>query len=303
MVTGFLGGGKTTLIAQLLTRPNLADTAVIVNEFGEVSIDHHLLRRVDERTVVLPSGCVCCTLRGDLVDELRLLFTRRQRRQIPAFRRVLVETTGVADPTPVAYTLLSDPVVQHRFVLDSIVTTVDAVGGLRAPESVKQAAVADVLVVTTADLADPTPVEQLLRRLNPVAEVVHAANGHVDPELLFSRSPRDPRDLAIEESEHDHDVRAVALWLTMLLEAHGESLLRIKGVLDVGERGPLLLNAVQHVVYPPVHLDSWADDDHRSRIVVIGRNLDGSQLARSLRAFNALGRNAAADPSAETRTP
>src|SRR5918911_5716833 len=138
VVTGFLGSGKTTLISALLAHPAMGETAVLVNELGEVAIDHHLLRRVDERTVVLGSGCVCCTLRGDLADELRDLLGRRDRGEVPPFRRVLVETTGVADPAPIVYTLLSEPVVKSHFELERVITTVDAVHGLRAPESVAQ---------------------------------------------------------------------------------------------------------------------------------------------------------------------
>ena len=167
LVTGFLGSGKTTLISRLLAHPDLGETAVIVNELGEVGIDHHLLRRVDERTVLLDSGCVCCTLRGDLADELRDLDSRRARGEIPAFRRVVVETTGLADPAPIAYTLAAEPVVRHHFELDGIVATVDAVNGLVEPESVKQAAVADVLVVTKTDMADPAGVEAELRAAEP----------------------------------------------------------------------------------------------------------------------------------------
>ena len=148
LVTGFLGSGKTTLISELLARPELGETAVIVNELGEVGIDHHLLRRVDERTVLLASGCVCCALRGDLADELRDLLDRRDAGEIPRFRRVVVETTGVADPTPIVNTLLSDPLVPHHYTLDAVVATVDGMHGLRGPESVKQAAAADVLVLT-----------------------------------------------------------------------------------------------------------------------------------------------------------
>src|SRR5262245_14547447 len=155
LLTGFLGSGKTTLLGRLLAHPAMGETAVIVNELGEVAIDHHLLRRVDERTVVLGNGCVCCSLRGDLADELRDLLGRRDRREIPAFRRVVVETTGVADPAPIVYTLLSEPVVRHHFELECVIATVDAVNGLRVPESVAQAAAADRLVVTKTDLASP----------------------------------------------------------------------------------------------------------------------------------------------------
>jgi G3E family GTPase len=306
LVTGFLGSGKTTLISRLLGHPAMGETAVIVNELGEVAIDHHLLRRVDERTVVMQNGCLCCTLRGDLADELRDLLSRRERGEIPEFKRVVVETTGLADPTPIVYTLLSEPVVRHHYELEAIVATVDAVNGLRLPESVKQAVVADTLVVTKTDLARARLLEERLARLNPAAEIIEAQHGNVEPGRLFGRMQRDPRDLDFAEGPHEHDhgdVRAFSLfldeeldwtafgiWLTMLLQSRGEDVLRVKGLLNVGGRGPLVLNGVQHVIHPPVHLDEWPDDDHRSRIVFIGRGVTGEELAASLAAFNAAAR-------------
>jgi G3E family GTPase len=300
LVTGFLGSGKTTLISRLLARPELGDTAVIVNELGEVGIDHHLLRRVDERTVLLDSGCVCCTLRGDLADELRDLDSRRARGEIPAFRRVVVETTGLADPAPIVYTLAAEPVVRHHFELDAIVATVDALNGLVEPESVKQAAVADVIVVTKSDVADPAAVEERVRALNPAAEVVEASFGEVDPAWLLDRPARDPRELEVAAHAHEGDIRpfclfvdepldwtAFGIWLTMLLQARGSDLLRVKGLVDTGGPGPVLLNGVQHVVHPPEHLEAWPDADCRSRLVFIGRGLDRDEVERSLLAFNA----------------
>jgi G3E family GTPase len=306
LVTGFLGSGKTTLISQLLGHPAMGETAVIVNELGEVAIDHHLLRRVDERTVLMKSGCLCCTLRGDLADELRDLLSRRERGEIPEFKRVVVETTGLADPTPIVYTLLSEPVLRHHYELEAIVATVDAVNGLRFPESVKQAVVADTLVVTKTDLAGARPLEERLARLNPTAEILDARSGDVEPGRLFGHMQRDPRDLDFAEGPHEHDhggVRAFSLfldeeldwtafgiWLTMLLQSRGEDVLRVKGLLNVGGPGPLVLNGVQHVIHPPVHLDEWPDDDHRSRIVFIGRGVTGEELAASLATFNAAAR-------------
>ena len=299
LVTGFLGSGKTTLISRLLAHPEMGETAVIVNELGEVGIDHHLLRQVDERTVLLNSGCVCCTLRGDLADELRDLDSRRTRGEIPDFRRVVVETTGLADPAPIVYTLAAEPVVRHHFELDGIVTTVDARNGLVEPESVKQAAVADVVVVTKTDVADPDEVEARVRSLNPGAEVVEASFGEIEPARLFDRSPRDPRELVVEEHFHHDGIRpfclfldeqldwtAFGIWLTMLLQARGSDLLRVKGLLDVGGDGPLLLNGVQHVVHPPEHLPAWPDADRRSRLVFIGRGFEREDVERSLLAFN-----------------
>jgi G3E family GTPase len=300
LVTGFLGSGKTTLLSRLLAHPEMGETAVIVNELGEVGIDHHLLRRVDERTVLLQSGCVCCALRGDLADELRDLVARRERGEIPAFRRVVVETTGLADPAPIVYTLLSEPLVKHQFELESVVTTVDAQHGLRHEESVKQAAIADRLVVTKIDAADPEPVKAQLRRLNPGARLFEAAFGDISPSDLFDGEERDARDLVFDESPaHSHDMRALCLtldepvdwtafgiWLTMLLQARGQDVLRVKGLLNVGADGPLVLNGVQHVVHPPEHLPSWPDDDRRSRLVFIGRGFERDELERSLMAFD-----------------
>jgi G3E family GTPase len=305
LVTGFLGSGKTTLLAELLRRPELSQTAVIVNELGEVGLDHHLLRRVDERTVLLASGCVCCTLRGDLAEELRDLLDRSGTGEIPVFRRVVVETTGVADPTPIVNTLLADPFVPHHYALDGVVTTVDGQHGLRGPESVKQVAAADVLVVTKADVADEASLDALegeLAALNPTARVHRAVRGDVATELLLGIGPTPLRVTgAAGDTHHRHedeihavvlelgealDWTAFGIWLTMLLHARGNDLYRVKGLLDVGGDGPLLVNGVQHAVHPPVHLDSWPDGERRSRLVVIGRGVDADALAGSLRVFD-----------------
>ena len=299
LVTGFLGSGKTTLITGLLRHPDMGETAVIVNELGEVGIDHHLLRRVDERTVLLKSGCLCCTLRGDLADELRDLLGRRERGEIPAFRRVIVETTGLADPAPVVYTLLSEPVVKHHYALESVVSTVDAQHGLTRDESVRQVAAADTLVVTKTDLAPADELVRRLVRLNPSARVLEASFGEVEPGLVLAPAehPRvEPeggrRNVHAEVGavtvvlEQAVDWTAFGIWLTMLLQARGSEIYRVKGLLDVGGEGPVLVNGVQHVVHPPVHLDAWPDGDRRSRLVFIGSRLDRDELIRSLAAFD-----------------
>jgi G3E family GTPase len=300
LVTGFLGSGKTTLLSRLLAHPETGETAVIVNELGEVAIDHHLLRRVDERTVLLKSGCICCSLRGDLADELRDLLGRRDRGEIPAFRRVVVETTGLADPAPILYTLVSEPVVKHHFRLERVIATVDAVHGLRGPESIKQAVAADRLVVTKTDLAGCRGLVRRLGRINPTAEILEASFGEVEPDVLLGGRERDPRDLSFAD-DHSHldevhacclvfeeelDWTAFGIWLTMLLQSRGEDVLRVKGLLNVGDPGPLVLNGVQHVIHPPAHLEEWPDDDRRSRIVFIGRGIEQRALERSLAAFN-----------------
>ncbi len=305
LVTGYLGSGKTTLIRQLLESPGMGETAVIVNELGEIGIDHAILRRVDERTVLLASGCLCCTLRGDLADELRDLVDRRDAGEIPEFRRVVVETSGLADPAPIVNTLLSEPLVRHQYGLEAIVATVDAQHGLRGPESVRQVAAADVLVVTKGDLSDPGPAQRELAELNPLADILPVVAGQVEPAALFagggSASARRLRPLPVPEHVHDDGVQSVSVvlegpvdwlgfgvWLTMLLHARGGDILRVKGLLDVGGPGPLLVNAVQHVVHPPEHLDAWPDDDRRSRLVFIGRGFTAAALEGSLRRFSRL---------------
>ncbi len=301
LLTGFLGSGKTTLLSRLLGHRDMGETAVIVNELGEVAIDHHLLRRVDERTVLLKSGCVCCSLRGDLADELRNLLGRRERGEIPAFRRVVVETTGLADPAPILYTLLSEPVVKHHFRLERVIATVDAVNGLPEPESVRQVAAADTVVVTKTDLNDSAEVRSTVEQLNPTATVLDASFGDVEPRMLFDAPGTDLRSVPTPDNHEHGDIGAVCvyleeeldwgafgIWLTMLLQARGDDILRVKGLLNVGGAGPVLVNGVQHVVHPPEHLDAWPDHDRRSRIVFIGRDFDREGLTASLEAFNTL---------------
>jgi G3E family GTPase len=193
LLTGFLGAGKTTLMNRLLRHPGLADTAVLVNEFGEVGLDHLLVEALDEDAVLLNAGCLCCTVRGDLVRALRDLSARIEAGQ--PVRRVVVETTGLADPAPILQTLMSDPVVLRRFRLDGVVTLVDAVAGMATldaqPEAVKQAAVADRLVVTKTDLAAPEAASALrapLRALNPGAPLLEARHGEVEPGALLDCS-------------------------------------------------------------------------------------------------------------------
>ncbi len=311
VVTGFLGSGKTTLLGRVLSEPSMSNTAVLVNEFGEVGLDHHLLRRVDERAVLLGNGCVCCTTREDLVEALRELLDLDQRGEIPRLERVVVETTGLADPAPILHTIFVDPVLQHHFSVDLVLTTVDAVNGDlhldRNPESVKQIAAADKIVVTKTDAAGPDAVRGLLSRLgaiNPSAQVIEAAFGETDAEELFRPGGAVSRAVPEATAGEAHDVgethsvsltfdgsvdwTAFGIWLSMLLHARGEDVLRVKGLLDVGERGPVLVNGVQHTIHPPEHLDRWPDEDHRSRIVFITKGIRPEELLGSLEAFRKL---------------
>lgn len=237
VLTGFLGSGKTTLLTKLLVDPAMAKTAVIINEFGEIGLDDllvqgELLNHVDPagqtQFVKMNSGCLCCTVRGDLEVALRDLYLKRVRGQVPEFVRVVIETTGLADPAPILHTLIDDPVLAAYYRLDGVVATVDAVNAdaqLDAQfESVKQIAVADRLVLTKTDIADPAKVAALRVRLaaiNPAAPVIVAMQGHADPALLFDAGLYNPatktadvrRWLAEEayanahshDQHHDHD--------------------------------------------------------------------------------------------------
>lgn len=192
IITGFLGSGKTTLLNRLLQDPAMAGAAVIVNEFGEIGLDHLLIATPNENTVLLASGCICCTVRGDLVNTLRDLDKQRRKGDLPPFDRVLIETTGLADPVPIAQTVVTDEQLAPAYLLDSVITLVDGVNGLQQldsqPESVKQAALADRLLITKTDRPEATAVPVLLERLaalNPGAQVLTVAHGEVTPALLF----------------------------------------------------------------------------------------------------------------------
>ena len=311
LITGFLGSGKTTLLRRLLTDPALHDTAVLINEFGEVGLDHHLLERIDERTVLLQSGCVCCTIRGELADAMRDLHSRRTRGEIPPFRRLVIESTGLADPYPVLTTLHGDPVLRHHFSAGGVVTTVDAVNGAtqldRHPQSVKQVAVADQIVLTKTDLAQAPELEARLRAINPAAPLLRGATDTLDADSLLAAGPSahvgawldPPHAHTHDRNRHGDDIVAFAVtvdrpldwtafgvWLTMLLHRHGANILRVKGILALaGETAPVAIHGVQHLVHPPTHMAAWPDSDRRSRLVFIVQALDPALIRRSLAAF------------------
>ncbi|MBV9964927.1 MAG: GTP-binding protein [Alphaproteobacteria bacterium] len=205
VLTGFLGSGKTTLLNHVLKQPEMAATAVIVNEFGEIGLDHLLVESATEDVVLLNSGCLCCTVRGDIVNTLTDLFVRRVKGRVPYFTRAVIETTGLADPAPVLHALISDPIVAERYMIDGVVTTIDAVNGNgtldRQPEAVKQAAVADRLIITKTDLAEGGTAEALARRLralNPGAPQLRSVQGMVDPSELFGLGLFDPQRKSVE---------------------------------------------------------------------------------------------------------
>jgi G3E family GTPase len=197
VITGFLGSGKTTLLGRLLRHPGMDRAAVIINEFGDVPLDHELVAASSEQMTLLSNGCLCCTLRTDLQETLRELFVKRRAGEVIDFDRVFVETTGLADPIPVLHTLQTDALLGAQYRLNGVVTLVDAVNAMTQldtmPEAVKQAAVADRIVITKTDLAERAGVERLrarLGKLNPFAAVTTAVNGELDPLLLADIGPR-----------------------------------------------------------------------------------------------------------------
>jgi G3E family GTPase len=311
LLSGFLGSGKTTLLRRMLDTPALGDSAVLVNELGEIGLDHHLLRHIDGETVLLRSGCICCTVRDDLGAALKDLLTRRARNEIPAFVRVIVESTGLADPVPILSTIATEPVLRHHLRIGRTVTTVDAVNAGRQrgqqPEWAKQVAVADHIVITKTDIASAEALIGPLRAINPGAVLHDAMAPALDvaallaepdlagealawaaPPTRFAAEPAHEAGVSSFCIVFDHPVDWVTLgiWLSMLLHAHGERVLRVKGLLDVaGAAHPVVINGVQHVMHQPMHLDAWPDADRRSRLVFIVRDLSRDLIERSCRAF------------------
>ncbi len=312
LITGFLGSGKTTLLQRLLLDPRLSDTAVLINEFGEIGLDHHLLERIDETMVMLQSGCVCCTIRGELSTAIKDLHSRRERGLLPPFRRLVIESTGLANPFPILSTVRSDPVLRHHFSLGNVITTVDAVNGARQldrqPESIKQVAVADRLVLTKTDLTTDevaTGLTKRLRHINPGAPIWRAVEDDLDADALLSAHRAwqltDSNDAVPDGHHHRYaeNIRTLALsietpidwtrfgiWLTMLLHRHGDALLRIKGILNIADAAtPVAVHAVQHLVHTPRHLEAWPDGDRRSRLVFIVSGLSPGVIERSFWAF------------------
>lgn len=304
VLTGFLGSGKTTLLNRLLSAPRFSDTAVLINEYGAVPIDHLLVREAREETRVLASGCVCCTLRTDLVEQLSLLLEQRASGELPRFRRVVLETTGLADPAPIVQTVLKHPGLSDALYLDGIVCTVDAQLGahtLRSqPEAQKQVALADRLVLTKLDLvSDDAEVKALLarvRRENPSAPIVRTRGTPDDAELLLSGGHLDTRTVLYAQnnapSAHLGDIKQLALtlerplkfesfswWVAMLSQLWAERILRIKAVISaVGEPTPIAVQAVQHVVYPPLNLPPLPELAGKSHVVVLTRGLSNEQM-------------------------
>ena len=325
VLTGFLGSGKTTLLAHLLRDPAMSRTAVIINEFGAIGLDHDLIETSDESFIQLSNGCLCCNVRSDLVLTLGDLAARRAAGTVPPFERAVIETTGLADPAPILHALMTDRDLCEVYALDGVVTTVDAVTGLatlaRHREALRQAAVADRIVLTKTDMpeAEADAVKARLAAINPGAPLLAAVHGAIAPGALFGAGIYDAAGkhpdvqawLAHEavaaagghaRHYHQDDITTfcvvrdeplsavtLALLLSALAENCGADLLRVKGIVRVAEvpDRPAVIHGVQHVYHAPVWLAAWPSDDRRTRMVFIGRNIRESWVKNLLELIEA----------------
>lgn len=328
VLTGFLGSGKTTLLRRLLGHPEFTDTAVIINEFGQIGLDHELLETAQEDVMLLHGGCLCCSVREDLASTIRRLVERRAAGDMPPFRRIMIETTGLADPVPVLTTLSMDPRVRQQFQLQGIIVTVDAQHAIETlahhPESVRQVALADRLVITKAELVTEerlAAVRQSLAALNGSAVPQVAAHSDLTPAMLLGdidhglqqsgsnsdrwlgRLPSQANESVFELAhagryhaiawsvDHPLDWQSFGIWLTMLLHAHGDKVLRVKAILNViGAAGPVAIHGVQHMVHPPQHLERWPEGERISRLVFIVSDLAEAAIRTSFDVFMRLSR-------------
>ncbi|MEA2935536.1 MAG: hypothetical protein QOD74_2182 [Variibacter sp.] len=322
LLTGFLGAGKTTLLNRLLRDPALRETAVIINEFGEIGLDHLLVEHVEDGVMLLSTGCLCCTVRGDLVNTLEKLLRGLDNGRV-RFNRVIIETTGLADPAPVLHTIMVHPYLALRFRLDGVVTVMDAVNGAATldahTEALKQVAVADRIVLSKTDLLGGPPADLLARlaALNPAAPVIEVASANVAKLVncgLYDTERKIPdvkRWLAAEAYAHDHHhhhdvnrhdetIRAFTLaadrpipysafemFLDLTRSMHGPNLLRVKGIVKIAETPdtPIVIHGVQHIFHPPVTLNAWPDEDHRTRLVFIVNGIEERAIRDLFNAF------------------
>ncbi len=335
LLTGFLGSGKTTLLNHLLQHPGMRDTAVIINELGDTGLDHifaqsNLAQSIEsehiaDNTVLLSSGCLCCTLKNELADTLRDLFFKRALAAIPPFNRLIIDTTGMADPGPILANLMNEPVIESVYRLDAVVVTIDSVYGLQQlsenSEALKQAAVADVLVLTKTDLADTTQIHDLqekLARINPGASLQQIVHGQLDPKFVVDvglfdiakqqatpqRWLRSPGKLPAakgtlpQQAHHDGIISfTVTLpdpihWaqlkphLLKFCQSYGKHLLRIKGIIHAADQAaPLAIHAVHFTPYPATLLEGWSEPEKTSRVVIIAQDIDELSLRKAFMAF------------------
>jgi G3E family GTPase len=312
VVTGFLGAGKTTLVRHFLSLPEGASAAVIVNEFGEAGIDDALLRGSSDNIALLGNGCLCCTVRSDLQVTLRRLIADRERGIVPHFGRVIIETSGLADPSPILATFVTDRALGGEFHVEAVIAVIAAPNGAGAiasfAEARRQIILADRIVISKADIADegaPAVLTRTLRELNPRAQIIEAVAGQVDPQwILAEHTAERAAGFIAESATHADDIISFTLvedapiaWdafartMETLIALRGSDLLRIKGLLNVaGCTGPVVVQFVQHLAHPPVELDRWPSADRSSRVVFITRNLCEAQVKGLLAAVREVNR-------------
>lgn len=325
LLTGFLGSGKTTVLNTLLRHPDFGRTAVIVNEFGEIGLDHELVVSTTETMVLLQSGCMCCALRGDLLDTLIELAERRAAGELE-FERVVIETTGLSDPAPILHTLLTSVDLSEQFAVDGVVVTVDAATGLNSlamqEEARRQVALADLILLTKTDLAEAQEgaVRKDIARLNAAAPVKVVSNGLVEPAQLLglghfdltmkSQAAQDwlrqeavpvPKLVDLDALKHLDAIRSVSwtveepltafqldLWIDVLMARRGNDILRFKGLIHLKDTPhPFVVHGVQHIFHPPVLLRDWQGDDRRTKLVMIVRDFTDPELQELFSALNA----------------
>ncbi|MBO1020905.1 GTP-binding protein [Methylobacterium sp. SD274] len=343
VLTGFLGAGKTTLLNRMLRDPALSDTVVIVNEFGEIGLDHLLIETVDEDMILLGAGCLCCTVRGDLIATLEDLLRKRDNGRIAPFRRVVIETTGLADPAPILHALIYHPYLAMRYRLQAVVTVVDAINGAATldvhPEALRQVAVADQLILAKEDLLSggSEALRARLHAVNPMAPIhgpdiaptdllggFFGLDGKSEEVRAWLGAEAFP-DHDSHHGHHHHDVNrhdaairaftltsdvpvkraAFEMFLDLLRSGYGPKLLRLKGLVALADEPdrPMVVHGVQHVIHMPVQLAAWPDDDHRSRLVLIVRDLEPAFVTGLWDAFLGRPRIDAPDAAALTANP
>ncbi len=327
LLTGFLGSGKTTLLNKLLSHAGMKDAAVIINELGEEGLDHILAQNVDssyvaDNAVLLQNGCLCCSLSNELADTMRDLYFKRSMGAIPQFSRLVIETTGMADPGPIMSNLMSEPVIESVFCLDAVIVTIDAVYGeqqlLEHEEARKQAAVADVLLLTKTDITAPektSALKEKLIQLNPGATQHKVLHGEIKPDFIVDVGLFDPSGKRAEPERwlrapqrpvsnlgwklptpHQDEINSFTVtlptgieWKTFkpvllkLCQTHGKQLLRLKGILHADDQPhPLAIHAVHFTPHPATLLVGWKEDTPLSRVVCIGKGLDEGAVRKLL---------------------
>jgi len=315
IITGFLGAGKTTLINHLVTQPGMSDTALIINEFGEIGLDNILVETSIENTLVLENGCICCSIRGDLIDTINDLFAKAENNQIPQFSRILIETTGLADPAPIIKTIQNEVTVINRCTLNNVTTIVDGLQGspqiTQHEEAVLQIVQADLALISKTDLATPEEIEKItgdIHAINPTLIVKGIQHGRIEPDFLFQASAKQASQQAenlhnndfARESGHDHEERhgnvatwslvhdepldeeRLRDWLRMIFTLRSFDMLRLKGFvrLENAER-PILIQAVGNIFSPPVWLESWPGGEPQTQLVMIFKELSPDIVKKS----------------------